>query len=149
MGSHPATWFNQSSEWCRQVRTLVSNPSGCNLEIFSVNLDVNQKSLTVSLVFMRFADLRSTNFMTHSSLEFQVLYLGNFDVFAMNGSNAVSTAMDTLFRMQNSHLRPIIVSFRVSPDGVTLTDLHCRQFLRRHFGADSFLFIGIDPYGRT
>ncbi|KAM3179261.1 hypothetical protein ACTXT7_000934 [Hymenolepis weldensis] len=83
------------------------------------------------------------------AIEFQVLYLGTFDVFALNGNNAVTSAMDTLFRMQNSHLRPIVVSFRVSPDGVTLTDLHCRQFLRRHFGADSFLYIGVDPYCRT
>lgn len=81
--------------------------------------------------------------------EFQVFYLGTFDVFSLNNSNAVSSALDAIFRMQNSHLRPIVVSFRVSPEGVTLTDLHCRQFLRRHFGADSFLYIGADPYGRT
>ncbi|KAM7538195.1 hypothetical protein Aperf_G00000074694 [Anoplocephala perfoliata] len=83
------------------------------------------------------------------TIEFQVLYLGAFDVFSLSGTNAVSLAMDTLFRMQSSRLRPIIVSFRVSAEGITLTDLHCRQFLRRHFGADSFLYIGIDPYGRT
>ncbi|CDS42064.1 Phosphotyrosine-binding SH2 containing protein [Echinococcus multilocularis] len=83
------------------------------------------------------------------SIEFQVFYLGTFDVFFLNGSNAVSSAMDTIHRTQSSHLRPIVVSFRVSPEGVTLTDLHCRQFLRRHFGADSFLYIGADPYGRT
>ncbi|KAL5110681.1 Tensin-2 [Taenia crassiceps] len=83
------------------------------------------------------------------SIEFQVLYLGTFDVFSLNGSNAVSSALDAIFRTQNSHLRPIVVSFRVSPEGVTLTDLHCRQFLRRHFGADCFLYIGADPYGRT
>ncbi|VDK23733.1 unnamed protein product [Taenia asiatica] len=83
------------------------------------------------------------------SIEFQVFYLGAFDVFSLNGSSAISSALDMIFRTQNSHLRPIVVSFRVTPGGVTLTDLHCRQFLRRHFGVDSFLYIGADPYGRT
>ncbi len=90
--------------------------------------------------------------MTHFCLflvEFQVLYLGTFEVFSLTGSNAVASAMDVLFRMQSSHLRPIAVGFRVSPEGVTLTDLHCRQFLRRHFGSDHFVYIGTDPYGRT
>ncbi|VDM32503.1 unnamed protein product [Hydatigera taeniaeformis] len=88
-------------------------------------------------------------FNESDSIEFQVLYLGAFDVYSLNGSSAVSSAMDAIFRTQSSHLRPIVVSFRVSPEGVTLTDLHCRQFLRRHFGAESFLYIGADLYGRT
>ncbi|VDD82885.1 unnamed protein product [Mesocestoides corti] len=92
--------------------------------------------------------LPPTKYKDDKIFDFQVLYLGTFEVFSSVGSNAISSAMDILFRTQNSRLRPILVAFRVSPEGVTLTDLHCRQFIRRHLSRESVVYVGADPYGR-
>ncbi|VEL28806.1 unnamed protein product [Protopolystoma xenopodis] len=74
--------------------------------------------------------------------------MGSIDVEGMMGPTAVQFAIDTLFRLANSVVRPTEVNFRVSSEGITMTDVYRRVFFRRHYTTSSLVYFGMDPKKR-
>ncbi|XP_068184787.1 tensin-2 isoform X2 [Antennarius striatus] len=76
-----------------------------------------------------------------------VLYLNSVETESLTGPQAIAKATDaTLGR----NLRPAatVVQFKVTSQGITLTDSQRRVFFRRHYPVNSVNFSSIDPKDR-
>ncbi|XP_041859733.1 tensin-2 isoform X2 [Melanotaenia boesemani] len=76
-----------------------------------------------------------------------VLYLNSVETESLTGPQAIAKASDaTLGR----HPRPAatVVQFKVTSQGVTLTDSQRRVFFRRHYPVSSVTFSSLDPKDR-
>ncbi len=81
-----------------------------------------------------------------------VTYLLTLDTDSLTGPAAVRKSVSRLFATvaATASLQPppLLVHFKVSGDGITLTDGSRRRFFRRHFSASSVSYCGIDPEDR-
>ncbi|CAG9814924.1 unnamed protein product [Phaedon cochleariae] len=76
-----------------------------------------------------------------------VLYLATMDMESLTGPQAVKKAVTQLF--QESPLpRTATVHFKVSDQGVTLTDNKRKLFFRRHYPVGAVSHCGVDPDDR-
>ncbi|XP_061583712.1 tensin-2-like isoform X2 [Cololabis saira] len=73
-----------------------------------------------------------------------VLYLNSVETESLTGPEAVSKATKCTLAL---HPRPVatVVHFKVSSQGVTLTDSKRRIFFRRHYPISSVTFSSLDP----
>lgn len=73
-----------------------------------------------------------------------VLYLLTVETESLTGPQAVRKAVSQLF-----HTKPLpmatIVHFKVSSQGITLTDNKRQLFFRRHYPVATISFCGLDP----
>ncbi|XP_071941780.1 tensin-1-like isoform X3 [Antedon mediterranea] len=76
-----------------------------------------------------------------------VLYLHSFDMESLTGSSAVSEASKRLMELQTKP-PSVIVHFKVSSKGITVTDNNRKLFFRRHYPVESVLFCGSDSGSR-
>ncbi|CAF0871652.1 unnamed protein product [Didymodactylos carnosus] len=72
-----------------------------------------------------------------------VLYLNNVDVEQLSGQAAVAKALRLTFDNADN-LQATILHFKVSSQGITLTDLKKKLFLRRHFPKEMVTYCGVD-----
>ncbi|KAJ1371308.1 hypothetical protein KIN20_033237 [Parelaphostrongylus tenuis] len=78
-----------------------------------------------------------------------VAYIGSMDCESLTGSECVRRAVArTVEDTQRGITRPVSVHFKVSSQGVTLTDNTRKVFFRRHFPVNSVIFAGMDPADR-
>ncbi|KAE9419310.1 hypothetical protein Angca_009186, partial [Angiostrongylus cantonensis] len=78
-----------------------------------------------------------------------VAYIGSMDCESLTGSECVRRAVArTVEDTQRGITRPVSVHFKVSSQGVTLTDNTRKVFFRRHFPVNSVIFAGMDPSDR-
>ncbi|KAF3696540.1 Tensin-2 [Channa argus] len=76
-----------------------------------------------------------------------VLYLNSVETESLTGPQAISKATDaTLGR--NTRPTATVVQFKVTSQGITLTDSQRRVFFRRHYPVNSVTFSSIDPKDR-
>ncbi|XP_010891699.2 tensin-2 isoform X1 [Esox lucius] len=76
-----------------------------------------------------------------------VLYLNSVETESLTGPQAISKAAGATL---GKNLRPAatVVHFKVSSQGITLTDSQRRVFFRRHYPVSSVTFSSIDPKDR-
>jgi tensin len=77
-----------------------------------------------------------------------VTYLLTLDTDALTGPVAVRKAVSKVFS-SSTELSPLMIHFKVSAGGITLTDRMRRRFFRRHLAAAAVSFCALDPDGRT
>ncbi|XP_037094732.1 tensin-like isoform X2 [Pollicipes pollicipes] len=77
-----------------------------------------------------------------------VLYLYSRDTEALTGPQAVRRAVTDLFRQQQPQPEGVVVHFKVSNQGITLTDSQRKQFFRRHYNTNLVSHCGLDPEDR-
>ncbi|XP_016891566.1 tensin-2 isoform X5 [Cynoglossus semilaevis] len=76
-----------------------------------------------------------------------VLYLNSVETESLTGPQAIAKATDaTLGR--NPRPAATVVQFKVTSQGITLTDSQRRVFFRRHYAVNSVTFSSIDPKDR-
>uniref|UniRef100_A0A8C6Q5W2 Tensin 2a n=1 Tax=Nothobranchius furzeri TaxID=105023 RepID=A0A8C6Q5W2_NOTFU len=76
-----------------------------------------------------------------------VLYLNSVETESLTGPQAIARATDaTLGR--NPRPSATVVQFKVTSQGITLTDSQRRVFFRRHYPVNSVTFSSIDPKDR-
>ncbi|KAM9343652.1 tensin-2 isoform 3-T3 [Pholidichthys leucotaenia] len=76
-----------------------------------------------------------------------VLYLNSVETESLTGPQAIAKATDaTLGR--NPRPAATVVQFKVTSQGITLTDNQRRVFFRRHYPVNSVTFSSIDPKDR-
>lgn len=78
-----------------------------------------------------------------------VLYLFSMSTDTLTGPAAVQrTVAQMLLSGSGRTPPPIIVHFKVSSQGITLTDNDRKAFFRKHFATNSISHCGLDPDGR-
>ncbi|XP_059218691.1 tensin-1-like [Stomoxys calcitrans] len=76
-----------------------------------------------------------------------VLYLFSMNMESLTGDEAIRRAVHEMF-LQPAMGAPVEVHFKVSQNGITLTDNKRRAFFRRHYTPNNISHIGLDPDNR-
>ncbi|NXG52223.1 TENS4 protein, partial [Psilopogon haemacephalus] len=76
-----------------------------------------------------------------------VLYLSSVNVETLTGAPAVQKAISSTFELETLPT-PTLVHFRVTEQGITLTDIQRKLFFRRHYPLAALRFCGMDPENR-
>ncbi|NXP71342.1 TENS4 protein, partial [Ramphastos sulfuratus] len=76
-----------------------------------------------------------------------VLYLSSVNVETLTGAPAIQKAISNTFELETLPT-PTLVHFRVTEQGVTLTDIQRKVFFRRHYPLAALRFCGMDPENR-
>lgn len=77
----------------------------------------------------------------------QALYLSSVSVETLTGELAVRKAVSTTLE-RDVLPTPTVVHFRVTEQGITLTDVQRKVFFRRHYPLTTLRFCGLDPEQR-
>uniref|UniRef100_A0A7N8XQV0 Tensin 3 n=1 Tax=Mastacembelus armatus TaxID=205130 RepID=A0A7N8XQV0_9TELE len=77
-----------------------------------------------------------------------VWYLGSVELESLTGHQAVQKAT-TLTLSLDPPPPSTIVHFKVSAQGITLTDNQRKLFFRRHYAVNTVIFCSLDPQGRN
>ncbi|XP_061739756.1 si:ch211-191a24.3 isoform X2 [Nerophis ophidion] len=96
----------------------------------------------------------SANTATNSAAELlkqgaacNVWYLGSVELESLTGHQAVQKAT-TLTLAMDPPSASTVVHFKVSAQGITLTDNQRKLFFRRHYAVNTVIFCSLDPQGR-
>ncbi|XP_010020669.1 PREDICTED: tensin-4 [Nestor notabilis] len=76
-----------------------------------------------------------------------VLYLNSVSMETLTGAPAIQKAISSTFELETLPT-PTLVHFRVTEQGVTLTDIQRKVFFRRHYPLAAIRFCGMDPENR-
>ncbi|XP_005059824.1 PREDICTED: tensin-4 isoform X2 [Ficedula albicollis] len=76
-----------------------------------------------------------------------VLYLNSVNVETLTGAPAILKGISCTLELETLPT-PILVHFRVTEQGVTLTDVQRKVFFRRHYPLAAIRFCGMDPENR-
>ncbi|KAM6114875.1 tensin-4 [Phoenicopterus ruber ruber] len=76
-----------------------------------------------------------------------VLYLNSVNMETLAGAPAIQKAISSTFELETLPT-PTLVHFRVTEQGVTLTDIQRKVFFRRHYPLAAIRFCGMDPENR-
>lgn len=76
-----------------------------------------------------------------------VLYLNSVDTESLTGPQAVAKAIKQTFDGSQKP-KQTVVHFKVSNQGITLTDNQRKLFFRRHYPVSSVTYCGMDPEGK-
>ena len=76
-----------------------------------------------------------------------VLYLFSMETDSLTGPNAIKKTISQLMLMRPKP-HATCVHFKVSSQGITLTDHGRKLFFRKHYNTSSISFCGIDPEDR-
>ncbi|XP_061218159.1 tensin-4 isoform X1 [Neopsephotus bourkii] len=76
-----------------------------------------------------------------------VLYLNSVSMETLTGAPAIQKAISCTFELETLPI-PTLVHFRVTEQGVTLTDIQRKVFFRRHYPLAAIRFCGMDPENR-
>jgi len=77
-----------------------------------------------------------------------VLFLGSADTESLTGPEAIERAMRECTENSGQAIKTSVVQFKVSAQGITLTDNARKIFFRRHYPVSSLTFCGMDPSAR-
>lgn len=76
-----------------------------------------------------------------------VWYLGSVEMESLTGTQAVQKA-STMTLNANPPINSTVVHFKVSSQGITLTDNQRKLFFRRHYNVNTVIFCALDPQDR-
>ncbi|NXD44160.1 TENS4 protein, partial [Copsychus sechellarum] len=76
-----------------------------------------------------------------------VLYLNSVNVETLTGTPAILKGISCTLELETLPT-PLLVHFRVTEQGVTLTDVQRKVFFRRHYPLAAIRFCGMDPENR-
>ncbi|XP_044066252.1 tensin-2 isoform X3 [Siniperca chuatsi] len=76
-----------------------------------------------------------------------VLYLNSMETESLTGPQAIAKATDASLG-RNQRPAATVVQFKVTSQGITLTDSQRRVFFRRHYPVNSVTFSSVDPKDR-
>ncbi|XP_020795530.1 tensin-4 [Boleophthalmus pectinirostris] len=76
------------------------------------------------------------------------VYLNSIPTEMLTGPCAIQKAVTVTFEKAPGSFTPAIVNLKVSPKGVTLTDINRKLFFRRHYPIHLLSYIGEDPNSR-
>ncbi|KAK8740846.1 hypothetical protein OTU49_002724 [Cherax quadricarinatus] len=87
----------------------------------------------------------STTQLLQQGAACNVMYLHSADTESLTGPQAVKRAVSLMLA---SKIMPTVVHFKVSAQGITLTDNERKLFFRRHYPVNTISHCGLDPDDR-
>lgn len=91
----------------------------------------------------------STQALLEQGAACNVTYIHSCDTESLTGPEAVRRTVDQALQLlPEKQLSPVCVHFKVSNQGITVTDNTRRLFFRRHYPVHSVTFCGLDPDDR-
>ncbi|CDQ90780.1 unnamed protein product [Oncorhynchus mykiss] len=132
-GSSQEPYFGSLSALVFQ-HTITAYALPCKLLLQSHDLNKGQEGTT---------DRSAPEDKTKTACNF--LYLSAIPTEMLTGPCAVQKAVSSTFTMDQGTITPTIVNLKVSPKGVTLTDIQRKLFFRRHYPAHLLSYSGEDP----
>uniref|UniRef100_A0AAY5EL95 SH2 domain-containing protein n=1 Tax=Electrophorus electricus TaxID=8005 RepID=A0AAY5EL95_ELEEL len=87
------------------------------------------------------------NIPSRGSASCNVWFLGSVELESLTGVQAVQKATTVLLG-QDPPVTSTIVHFKVSAQGITLTDNQRKLFFRRHYAVNTVIFCALDPQAR-
>ncbi|XP_067934783.1 tensin-1-like isoform X3 [Watersipora subatra] len=93
-----------------------------------------------SEIFSTAADLLQRGAACH------VIYMNEVDTESLTGPQAISRAVHQTFSKEV--LETTVATFKVSAEGITITDNNRKVFFRKHFPKDSISYCGVDSADR-
>ncbi|KAJ8004128.1 hypothetical protein DPEC_G00155560 [Dallia pectoralis] len=114
--------------------------------------DPNEEALELATPTDTVADLVKQGAVTEQkvpeeSLACNVLYINSVDMESLTGPQAIAKAISETLAV-NPLPAATTVHFKVSTQGITLTDSQRKVFFRRHYPMNSVTFCDIDPQDR-
>lgn len=88
-----------------------------------------------------------SSLLTQGAAACNLLYLGTVEVESLTGSAAVERAMTQILE-RKPPTKANVVHFKVSGQGITMTDNARKSFFRRHYPLASISYCGLDPKNR-
>ncbi|XP_030829732.1 tensin-1-like isoform X2 [Strongylocentrotus purpuratus] len=92
-------------------------------------------------------DPKSAASLLHQGAACKVLYIDSVDMESLTGSESVREGLTKTLSAKKKP-EPVVVHFKVSSKGITLTDTQRKLFFRKHYPVKSILFCGMDPLAR-
>jgi len=89
-------------------------------------------------------EITSTAQLLSQGAACNVLYLNTVEMESLTGPQAVKKAMNITLDREPTPT-PTIVHFKVSSQGITLTDSQRKLFFRRHYPVNTITYCGTDP----
>ncbi|XP_041468216.1 tensin-1-like isoform X4 [Lytechinus variegatus] len=77
----------------------------------------------------------------------KVLYIDSVDMESLTGTEAIREGLTKTLTAKKKP-EAVVVHFKVSSKGITLTDTQRKLFFRKHYPVKSILFCGMDPLTR-
>ncbi|XP_077584099.1 tensin 1b [Stigmatopora nigra] len=77
-----------------------------------------------------------------------VLYINSVDMESLTGPQAIAKAISQTMAVGGALSSATVVHFKVSSQGITLTDNHRKLFFRRHYPCNTVTFCDTDPQDR-
>ncbi|XP_048862110.1 tensin-like isoform X13 [Brienomyrus brachyistius] len=124
-----------------QDTSLHSNPPSSNFSVERLNM-ASISDNTSNL--LRQGAGQRTPAESHAC---NVLYINSVDMESLTGPQAVAKAVSMTLEASTLST-PTIVHFKVSAQGITLTDNQRRIFFRRHYPINTITFCDVDPQDR-
>ncbi|KAH8359027.1 hypothetical protein KR093_004003 [Drosophila rubida] len=143
----------EPTTWGVRLMGCKSEPIFTSLSAFVYEHSINQLSLPCSLIIpdqdIVFPSNNHEIIYKHKQLMAQgaacnVLYLYQTDMESLTGNEAVQKSVYLMLSEQKRPI-PLEVHFKVSAEGITLTDNSRKQFFRRHYPAKNISHFGMDP----
>uniref|UniRef100_A0A673YB49 Tensin 1 n=1 Tax=Salmo trutta TaxID=8032 RepID=A0A673YB49_SALTR len=105
------------------------------------------QALPCKLVIPTRGEARSADYLLKHGAACNVLYINSVDMESLTGPQAVAKAISETMAAA-SPPTATIVHFKVSPQGITLTDNQRKRFFRRHYPINTVTFCDVDPQER-
>ncbi|KAK0425283.1 hypothetical protein QR680_009120 [Steinernema hermaphroditum] len=93
--------------------------------------------------------LSATQALLEQGAACNVVYIFSCDTESLTGPEAVRRCTEEAFRLQiEGSVRPVSAHFKVSSQGITITDNTRKLFFRRHYPVHAVTHAGLDPDDR-
>ncbi|TKR93428.1 hypothetical protein L596_007888 [Steinernema carpocapsae] len=93
--------------------------------------------------------LSATQALLEQGAACNVVYIFSCDTESLTGPEAVRRCTEEAFRLQfENAVRPVSAHFKVSSQGITITDNTRKLFFRRHYPVHAVTHAGLDPDDR-
>ncbi|XP_018561064.1 tensin isoform X3 [Anoplophora glabripennis] len=131
-----------------RLKGCQNEPVFSSLSALIYQHSITQMALPCRLILPE-GDLRYTEQNTPSlytqGAACNVMYLTTVDMESLTGPQAIKKAVMNLFQMNQDAVKTATVHFKVSDQGVTLTDNKRKLFFRRHYPINTISHCGLDP----
>lgn len=119
----------------------------CKLSLPEIGMDIVDMSGGISPEVMSPTEVSVSPDLLAKGAACNVIFINTVDTESLTGPQAIAKAIQTTIDSQPT-LKTTVVHFKVSSQGITLTDNNRKLFFRRHYPVSAVTYCGMDPQDR-
>ncbi|KAL8587820.1 hypothetical protein ACOMHN_021038 [Nucella lapillus] len=119
----------------------------CKLSLPDIGMDVVDLSGGISPELASPTEVSLSPGLLSKGAACNVIFINSVDTESLTGPQAIAKAIQMTIDSQAS-LKTTVVHFKVSNQGITLTDNNRKLFFRRHYPVSAVTYCGMDPQDR-